>query len=167
MMRVVYRVLALLICAAVAFQAAVIVWGFAGLFGWIERGGVLDKAELESEGAPPFPEVQGLMLHGQNGMMVIPIIVLLFLIVSFFAKAPHGRVLALVVVGLTAVQIMLGMALHGIPVAGLFHGINALLLFSAALTAFFLARTARDGNVGSGSAGERASGGARRVGAQV
>lgn len=139
-MRIVYRVFALIICAAVAFQAAVIVWGFAGLGVWVENGGVLDKATMESQGPPPFPEVQGLALHGQNGMMIIPIIVLLFLIVSFFARVPHGRTLALVVVGLTALQIVLGLGLHSTPAVGLLHGINALLLFTTALMAFLVAR---------------------------
>ncbi|WP_091525140.1 hypothetical protein [Microlunatus soli] len=158
-----YRVFAMIICAAVAFQAAVIVWGFAGLGVWVEGGGVLDKAAMESEGPPPFPEVMGLMLHGQNGMMVIPIIALLFLIVSFFARAPHGRTLALVVVGLTALQIFLGLSLHSAPIAGLFHGINALLLFSTALLAFLMART----GLGPRHRGDEASTQDHRVGVEV
>ncbi len=30
------------------------------------------------------------MLHGMNGMMVIPVVALLLLVISFFAKIPRG-----------------------------------------------------------------------------
>ena len=42
----------------------------------------------------------GHTLHGQFGMMVIPILALLLLIVSFFAHVPGGIKWALYVVGL-------------------------------------------------------------------
>ncbi|QDP94907.1 hypothetical protein FOE78_02335 [Microlunatus elymi] len=139
-MRMVYRVLALVVCAVVAFQAAVIVWAVAGLGSYLDGGGVLDKAKTESAIETgtnlPFPEMQGLLLHGMTGMMIVPIIALLFLISSFFAKAAHARVMALIVVGLVALQMYLGLELHEVAGVGVLHGVNALLLFAAALVAF-------------------------------
>jgi hypothetical protein len=44
----------------------------AGLFTWIDKdGGMLDKAVLESE--PDFTGAVGFMIHGMNGMMLIPL----------------------------------------------------------------------------------------------
>jgi hypothetical protein len=88
-MRTAYKVLAYLVAAEVAVQAMVMVWGIAGLGKWVDGGGVLDKAVFEEaigNGAMPFPEIAGLMVHGINGTFVIPLIALLLLIVSFFTK---------------------------------------------------------------------------------
>ena len=43
-MKKVYRVLAFLVAAGVAVQAAAIAYGMFGLLKWIEKGGTLDKA---------------------------------------------------------------------------------------------------------------------------
>ncbi|GAA2292743.1 hypothetical protein GCM10010149_45580 [Nonomuraea roseoviolacea subsp. roseoviolacea] len=133
-MRVVYKVLAYLVAVEVAVQAAVMVFGDAGLGKWVGQGGVLDKTVLESE-ASPFPEVVGFMAHGINGMMVIPVIALLLLISSFFARVPGAVKAAGLVLLLVAVQVTLGLVGHDIPALGALHGLNALLLFSSALYA--------------------------------
>ena len=49
-MRATYRVLAYLLALEVVVQAAAIAWAVFGLSTWIEDGGVLDKAGMESEG---------------------------------------------------------------------------------------------------------------------
>jgi hypothetical protein len=82
-----------------------------------------------------FPEEVGFMVHGLNGMMVVPVLAVLLLIVSFFAKVPRGVALAGGVVGLTALQVLLGMFGHGIPALGLLHGANALALVVVAVVA--------------------------------
>ncbi|NUW46338.1 hypothetical protein [Nonomuraea rhodomycinica] len=133
-MRVVYKVLAYLVAVEVAVQAAVMVFGDAGLGKWVGQGGVLDKSVLESEGSP-FPEVIGFMAHGINGMMVIPVIALLLLVSSFFARVPGAVKAAGLVLLLVAVQVTLGLSGHDIPALGALHGLNALLLFSSALYA--------------------------------
>jgi len=89
---------------------------------------------MESQ-ASLFPEEVGFMVHGLNGMMIVPLVALLLLVVSFFAKVPRGVVLACAVVGLVAAQVLLGMFGHGIPGLGLLHGMNALALFSVAVIA--------------------------------
>jgi hypothetical protein len=137
--RRIFQVLALLACAAVIFQAAVVAWGFAGLGKWVTNGGVLDKATIESE-SMSFPGVSGLGFHAMGGLLVIPILGLLLFISSFFAKAPHARVMGAVVFGLILLQSFLGLELHEVPFTGLLHGMNALLLFMAALYAFHLSR---------------------------
>ena len=88
-MRTAYKVLAYLVAAEVAIQAMVMVWGIAGLGKWVDGGGVLDKAVFEEAiggGGMAFTEIVGLLVHGINGMFVIPLIALLLLIVSFFTK---------------------------------------------------------------------------------
>jgi len=133
-MRTVYRVLAWLMAAEVLIQAAAISWAIFGLGKWIEGGGVLDKAVMESQ-ASAFPEDLGFAVHGINGQMVVPVLALALLVVAFFAKLPRGVALAGAVVGLVVVQVLLGMLGHGVAGLGILHGANALVLFAVAVIA--------------------------------
>jgi heme A synthase len=65
--------------------------------------------------------------------MVIPLVALALFICSFFARVPGGVKWAGVVLLLVVVQILLGMFAHVIAALGALHGLNALLLFTAAL----------------------------------
>jgi hypothetical protein len=140
-MRTAYKVLAYLVAAEVAIQAMVAVWAIAGLGKWVEGGGTLDKAVMESQGTP-FPEVVGFIVHGINGMAVIPGIAVLLLIVSFFTKLRGAIKWALLVLALVAVQAELGFLAHEIAAVGLLHGLNAMALFVTALYAGRRMRTA-------------------------
>ena len=133
-MRIAYRVLALVVAAEVAIQAVVMVWAVAGLGKWIASGGVADAAMMES-GGTPFPEVAGFIVHGVNGMFVVPGIALVMVIVSFFTRVRGAIKWALIVFGLVVVQGQLGFLGHEIPAVGGLHGLNALVLFTAALYA--------------------------------
>jgi hypothetical protein len=134
-MRTAYKVLAYLVAAEVAVQAMAIVWGIAGLGKWVDGGGVFDKAVIESEGTPPFPEVVGIIVHGINGLFVIPALALLLLIVSFFTRVRGAIKWAVIVFVLVVVQGQLGELGHDFPLAGAVHGLNALALFGAAIYA--------------------------------
>jgi hypothetical protein len=133
-MRTAYKVLAYLVAAEVAVQAMVMVWFMAGLGKWVEGGGVLDKAAMESEGAP-FPQVAGMTAHIINGFFVIPGLTLLLLIISFFTKVRGAIKWAIIVFVLVVVQSQLGGLGHDFPLAGALHGLNALALFGVALYA--------------------------------
>ena len=130
-MRSAYRVIAYLIALGVVVQAASMVYAVAGLGIWVDGGGVLDKEAFESEDLE-FTGVGGFMVHGLNGMMVIPALALILLIVSFFAKVPGGVQWAGLVLLTVVVQVGLGLFGHENAIFGLLHGINALLLFSLA-----------------------------------
>jgi hypothetical protein len=133
-MRTVYKVLAYLIAAEVVVQAAMMVYAIAGLGKWVDGGGVFDKAVMESDQAP-FPEISGLVVHGINGSIVIPALALLLLVFSFFTRLGGAVKAAGLVLGLVVVQANLGFAGHAVPALGALHGVNALLLFSAAVYA--------------------------------
>ena len=133
-MRSTYRVLAYLVAIGVAVQAAAIAFAFFGLGRWIQDGGVLDKATMESEGAG-FTGVLGFAVHGINGQMVIPAIALLLLITSFFARIPGGVLWAGIVVLVVALQVALGLLSFAVVGLGMLHGLNALVLFGVALIA--------------------------------
>jgi hypothetical protein len=133
-MRSAYRFLAFLVAGLVVVQAAAIVYAVAGLGHWVDEGGTLDKAAFESDDLD-FDGVVGFMIHGMNGMMLIPLVALVFFIVSFFAKVPGGVARAGIVLGLVVLQVALGIFGHEIPALGGLHGINALILFSAAVMA--------------------------------
>src|SRR4030095_12000964 len=111
-MRTVYTVLAYLVATEVAVQAMLIVWGIAGLGKWVDGGGVFDKAAMESEGTPPFPEAAGITAHINNGFFVVPALALLLLIVSFFTKVRGAIKWAVIVFALVIVQVMLGISAH-------------------------------------------------------
>ena len=133
-MRSTYRVLAYIIAAEVVIQAMAIAFAVFGLTKWVDDGGTLDKAAIDSESLD-FTGVIGFPIHGINGMMIIPLIALIFLIVSFFARVPGGVKWAGIVVLLVAVQITLGILGHDTPVLGALHGLNALAIFAMALVA--------------------------------
>jgi hypothetical protein len=133
-MRTAYKVLAYLVAAEVAVQAMLIVWFIAGLGKWVESGGVLDKAAMESEGTS-FPQAVGMITHINDGFFVIPGLALLLLIVSFFTKTRGAIKWAVLVFVLVIVQSQLGGLGHDFPLAGALHGLNALALFGAAIYA--------------------------------
>ncbi|MEV4110691.1 hypothetical protein [Nonomuraea sp. NPDC049695] len=133
-MRQVYTVLAYLIAIEVAVQASMVVWFDAGLGKWVGEGGVIDKTLVES-GQAPFPEFMGVVIHGMNGMFVIPPLALLLLITSFWAKVPGAVKAAGLVLVLVVLQVTFGLFGHDIPLVGAVHGINALLLFGSAIYA--------------------------------
>ncbi len=98
-MRNVYKVLAYLLAVEVVVQAMAIAYAIAGLGKWVaDDGGVLNKQVIDSD-SPDFPGVGGFATHGINGMMIIPLVVLLLLIVSFFAKIPGGVQKAAILLG--------------------------------------------------------------------
>ncbi|MFC5063193.1 hypothetical protein [Actinomycetospora atypica] len=139
-MRATYRVLAYLLALEVVVQAAAIAWAVFGLTAWIEGGGVLDKAGMESESVA-FDGVAGFMVHGMNGTLIVPVIALLFLVVSFFARFPGAVAWAGAAFVTVVVQVALGIFSHSLPSLGLLHGALALVLLVIALVA---ARKASD-----------------------
>jgi hypothetical protein len=135
-MRNVYRVFAALIALEVLVQASAVAYGIFGLGKYVEDGHTFTKSMMEEGSNTSFTGLGGLAVHGINGMMVIPLLGLLFLIVSFFAKVPKGVMWALITFGLIIVQVALGLFAHDVPALGILHGPNALILFGAAVMAF-------------------------------
>ncbi len=132
-MRNVYRVLAYLLAVEVVVQAMAIAYAIAGLGKWIEDdGGVLNKQVLDSD-SPDFQGVGGFATHGINGTLVIPLIIIVLLIVSFFAKVPNGVRNAAILFGLVALQVFLGIFSHEIPFVIVLHVINAFAILGMSL----------------------------------
>src|SRR6478735_7404581 len=127
-MRSAYKYLALAIDALILVQAAAIAWAVFGLGKYIEDGNSLTKAKMEGD-TFSFTEERGFMIHGINGQLLIPLIGLILLIISFFAKVPEGRKYAGMLFGGIVVQVALGMTAHALPALGFIHGFWALLLF--------------------------------------
>lgn len=148
-MQSVYRVLAFVIAGLVAFQSAVIVFAVFGLATWIEQGGVLDASSM---GNVSFTGDAGFMLHAMGGTIAIPLVGVVLLIISFFAKIPGGVKWALIVFGTIVVQVALGTFAHGAPALGLLHGIIALALFGLAVSAGMRVKRATAAPVGTPTA---------------
>lgn len=143
-MRKTYRVLASLLVLEVIVQAMAIAYALSGLGYWInEDGGVLNKAAMDSDDLE-FAGIGGFMVHGINGMMLIPLLVILLLIVSFFARVPSGTKRAGILVGLVVLQVVLGLSSHSLPLLAPLHALNA---FAIAVVAFQAARSAGGASV--------------------
>lgn len=123
-MRVAYQWLARLIALGVLLQMAFIAFGTFDIFNTVEDGRAF-TGERDDYNA-------GQMLHAVFGEMVIPLLALLLLIVSFFAKVPRGVPLALAVLGLVVLQFLLALLSFEAPVVGLLHGINAFAIAGVA-----------------------------------
>ncbi len=133
-MKQTYRVLAGLVALGVLTQAAAIAFGWFGVINDIESGAVFDENSTGNAGH---------VLHAIVGLMVIPAVGLILLIVSFFAaKVVPGAVKwAAIVFGVIVLQVALAFAAFSTPILGALHGINALILFGAAVRAASLTRT--------------------------
>ena len=133
-MRRTYAIIAWIIAGGVVVQAASIAFAMGGISHFIQDGGVIDKALVESRQAT-FTGVLGFPIHGIVGGMVIPLAALALLIVAFFVKLRGARLWAAIVLVLVALQITLGYSISGMPYLGLIHGANALAVLLAAIYA--------------------------------
>jgi heme A synthase len=133
-MRTAYRVLAFAIAALVAVQAAAIGYAVFAQLSWIENGGTIDKASIESA-----PGTSAYIFHALDGGVVL-LLALALLVISFFAKIPQGVRWAVIVLVCTIVQIALGTLSHMLSAIGAVHGAVALVLFGVAVMAAMRAR---------------------------
>jgi hypothetical protein len=128
-MRTTYRVLAFAIAALVAIQAAAIGYAVFAQLNWLETGGTIDKASIESA-----PGTSAYFFHALDGGVIL-LVALALLVISFFAKIPHGVRWAVIVLVCTIVQIALGTLSHLLAAIGAVHGAVALVLFGVAVMA--------------------------------
>lgn len=133
-MRKVYAVLAWIVAAGVVVQAASIALGLGGMLNYVQGGGVIDKAVVES-GQQAYSGDVGFSIHEVVGGMIIPIAAIALLIVSFFVKVRGARMWAAIVFGLVALQAVLGYSIADVPYVGLIHGANALAVLLASVYA--------------------------------
>ena len=143
-MRRTYSVIAWIIAGGVVVQAASIAFALGGIGRYVQDGGVIDKALVESRQAT-FTGDLGFPIHGIVGGMVIPLAAVALLIVAFFVKTRGARLRgarlwAGIVLALVALQITLGYSIVDMPYLGLVHGANALAVL---LTAVYAARISR------------------------
>ena len=142
-MRTTYRTLAYIIAIGVVLQATFMAWAIFGFGVWIEEGNTFDESVLDCEDCGwNFTAERGFMLHAISGLMVIPLLALALLVVSFFAKVPGGVKYAATLVVLILLQVLVlpELARSVDPAFGGLHGLNALLIFAAAVRAGLLAR---------------------------
>jgi hypothetical protein len=142
-MRKTYRIFAALIAIEVLVQAAAVAWALFGFGKWIDAGNTFNKTMMECRDCPwNFTEERGFMIHGLNGGLIIPVLGLVLLIVSFLTRnktlIQWGAVVFVLVIIQSQVLAPLG---REYPALGALHGLNALLLFAAAVVGWRKART--------------------------
>jgi hypothetical protein len=140
-MRKTYSILAWIVAGGVVVQAAAMAFGVGGMVHFVQEGGVVDKALIESRQVTYTGEL-GFFIHAIVGGVVIPLVAVALLIVAFFVKVRGARLWAAVVLGLVVLQVTLGFALRDIPYLGLIHGANALAVLLASVFAALRVRRA-------------------------
>lgn len=149
-----YRILAYTIAALVVVQAGAIAWGFFGVTNFVDDGGVIDQKFLDcTENCESIGSADaGFAIHMFfNGLILIPLVSLILLVVSFFAKVPRGAAFAGTIVALVVLQVLALPALSRSVGSGFgaLHGINALVLMGVAI----MAGRRADAVTGSGTSG--------------
>ena len=131
-MRATYRILAMLIAIGVVVQAATVAYALFDIVHKTDDGQFFGKDT----------ENIGLSLHLMLGERILPVVALVLLIVSFFARIPGGVKWAAITFGLTVLQIALAYAGKPVPVIGVLHALNAFGLAAVASIAMRQARLA-------------------------
>jgi hypothetical protein len=128
-MKAAYKWLAFAIAVEVVVQAAAIAYGYASLGKYVDDGATLTK-DTDS-----FPGLTSLIIHGVNGMVLIPLLAIALLVVAVLSRIPGAPTVAGILLGLVVLQVLLGMFGHDLPFLALLHGVNALAIFGfAAMT---------------------------------
>jgi hypothetical protein len=125
-MRSTYRVLARLIAIGVVVQAMAIALAWFIVMKDVDGGLVFDKNSDANVGH---------LTHSIVGSAVIPLLAILLLIISFFAKVQGGVRWALYVFGLVVLQFALAALAFGVAAIGALHGLNAFALLAVAVMA--------------------------------
>jgi hypothetical protein len=122
-MKSVYRALAGLIAIGVVVQAMAIALAWFTVLKDTDDGLVFDKNSEFNLGH---------LIHSIVGSGVIPLLAIVLLIISFFAKVQGGVRWALYVFGLVVLQFALAAVSFSAPVVGALHGLNAFALLGVA-----------------------------------
>jgi hypothetical protein len=135
-MRKAYQLFAGLLALEVLVQLTAIAYALAGLSKYIDDGGTVDKAFVESvmDGDASFSGSGGFALHGINGTMIIPIVTIIFLIVSLLAnsKVPGAAKRAGIIFVMVALQVTLGISSHEVIWLAPLHALNGLGILAMA-----------------------------------
>lgn len=123
-MKQTYRALAGLIALGVLVQAASVA------FGWFDVLNQVDEGALVFNSTDQYNV--GHDIHQIVGMNVMPLLGLILLIVSFFAKIPSGVKWAAGLFVAIILQVVLGIVAFSVPIVGALHGINALVILMLA-----------------------------------
>jgi hypothetical protein len=134
-MRKAHQVLAGILAAEVVIQAMAIAFALAGLGHWInDDGGQLNKAVLDSweDNPPDWTGSIGFPIHGMNGMMLIPLIAIVFLVVSLLANktVPGAAQRGSILFGMVALQVFLGLTSHEVVFLAPLHALNGFGIFA-------------------------------------
>ena len=121
-MRATYVWLSRLIALGVVLQAAFIAFGTFDIIKTVDDGRAYTSDDFNT----------GQILHSIGGTIVIPLLAIIMLIVSFFARIPGGVKWAAIVFGLVVLQFLLALVSFSAPVLGILHGLNAFALAAVA-----------------------------------
>jgi hypothetical protein len=136
----VYRGIAVLIALGVVLQAAAIAFAWFKVLGDLDGGAVITS---DYEGNA------GHAMHGIVGMTVIPLLALLLMATSPFAKVRGASKWAGLVLLAVVAQVVLAFVSFGVAAVGALHGMNALVVLGLALMTARRVGTADGAHAGS------------------
>jgi hypothetical protein len=142
-MRATYKALGHTIAGLVAVQAAGIALAVFGLLNWVDDGHSFTPA-LAEDRAEGVTGAAGFLIHS-IGANLIALLAIVLLIVSFFAKIPGGVKWASFMFAAVLVQYVVAIVSFGVPVLGLVHGVDAILIAWLGWHAAKVAGLATDG----------------------
>jgi hypothetical protein len=138
-MRQAYRVIAGLIALGVLVQAAAVAMGWFMVISDSEEADVIINSDYDGN--------IGHAIHGIVGFNVMPLLGLILLIVSFFAKFPGAIKWAGLTLLAIVVQVVLGLISFSIGGLGALHGLNAFVVFGVAAYTARRAALAEDATI--------------------
>jgi len=132
-MKKAYQVLARLIAALVVVQAAAIAYGAFAIDKVIDKAD--DHGNTITDASSKLDGGAGYGIHGLLGILVVPVVAIILFVIAFMAHVPDGVKWAGFILLDVVVQVVLGIAAHGVAALGWLHGPNALLLFALSIYA--------------------------------
>lgn len=126
-MRRAYGTVAHVIALGVVVQAASIAWAVFAVSRRLDNGGDITKDS--SVGGVGFA------IHGIVGEMVMPALGIVLVILALVARFPGAVSWAAIVLGAVILQIVFAFVSGAVPIVGLLHGINALIVLGVSLWA--------------------------------
>jgi hypothetical protein len=127
-MKKTYQVLARLISGLVVVQAAAIAYGAFAIDKVVDKAN--DHGNTITDASSKLDGGAGYGIHGLIGLIVIPVVALVLFGIAFGAHVPDGVKWAGFILLDVIVQVVLGIAAHGVAALGWLHGPNAILLFA-------------------------------------
>jgi hypothetical protein len=127
-MRKAYRYLALSMPVLVVVQLMAVAVALFGLVSYNDDHALPKKLD---DSSVSFTGDWGFTVHSVVGMMVMPLLAVALLVVAFLARVDGGVRWAAIILADLVLQVVLALVSFDVPLIGLLHGLNAMVVAAA------------------------------------